>query len=158
MPIRRVRRIRKVLKSKPKKVVQVAKKAITKPVTVIKKKKHRIEEDDKTEYPELSESVGSDISSDESIEEYSEKKIKNDVTNQKVNEMIRTRYNELLQELWENENTINEMEIRPELRNLLNRRSRLWLEYFISTYTFNNYQNLDVFNYMDTFNNSTKYL
>ena len=75
-----------------------------------------------------------------------------------MNSMIKVRYSELLHELWENENAVNDLEVTPQLKKLLNQRSKLWLEYFISTYTFNNYKNLDIFNYMDAFNNSTNYL
>ena len=160
MPVRRNRVVKKVLKNKKK---------VTKPVvnsikhnisnTIKKKKTKNIEEDeeskDDTEYPEIPE--------DEREEDYSSNISDNEnksieIKVPKINDMIRERYSELLKELWENENQLNELQLNTTIKNLLNRRSKLWIEYFISTYTFNNYKNLDIFNYMDNFNNSTNYL
>lgn len=170
MPLRRNRALRKALATKKravKPVVNSVKNTLPKSKKDVKTKasKHT-KDDDTTEYPEVDKSDSvSEYSDDKSedIKEYNTRK-KNPVPEDievkvpKMNDMIRARYSELLKELWENENQLNELKLNVTTRNLLNCRSKLWLEYFISTYTFNNYKNLDVFNYMDTFNNSTNYL
>lgn len=155
MPLRRLRKVKKVLASKPKRVPNKVNSVKNK---ILKKKNEEPEDETgettenetSTEYPmepsEEAEETGKDLPALDSS------KIN------EMNSMIRVRYSELLHELWENENMINELEMSPQAKNLLNRRSKLWLEYFISTYTFNNYKNLDIFNYMDSFNNSTNYL
>ncbi len=157
MPIRRLRKVKKVLASKParvKKQMNSLKNKIPDQMRKTNAEKIRdtseAAEESSTDYPmEPSEDV---VQSGKDLPELDNSKIS------EMNSMIKVRYSELLHELWENENAVNDMEITPQLKKLLNQRSKLWLEYFISTYTFNNYKNLDIFNYMDAFNNSTNYL
>lgn len=157
MPIRRLRKVKKVLASKPvrvKKQMNSLKNKIPDQMRRTNAEKIRdtseAAEESSTDYPmEPSEDV---VQSGKDLPELDNSKIS------EMNSMIKVRYSELLHELWENENAVNDMEVTPQLKKLLNQRSKLWLEYFISTYTFNNYKNLDIFNYMDAFNNSTNYL
>ena len=172
MPLRRNRVLRKALATKrrtTKPVVNSVKNTLPK-VAKNTKKKHTKNDDD-TEYPEdINDDVPkvselSELSDSSEVAFPSKNSSKtNDIPENievkvpKMNDMIRSRYSELLKELWENENQLTDLKLNVTTRNLLNNRSKLWLEYFISTYTFNNYKNLDIFNYMDTFNNSTNYL
>lgn len=72
-------------------------------------------------------------------------------------EAIRTRYQELLKELWENQNTLDEFEFTAEEKEILNKRVKLWLEYFVSTATFRN-GNINLFEYMDSFTETQKFV
>ena len=147
MPLRRNRVLRKALATKKraaKPVVNSVKNTLPKSKKDVKTKtsKHA-KDDDATEFPEVDESGSvSEYSDDKSedIKEYNTRK-KNPIPEDievkvpKMNDMIRARYSELLKELWENENQLNELKLNATTRNLLNCRSKLWLEYFISTYT-----------------------
>lgn len=72
-------------------------------------------------------------------------------------EAIRSRYQELLKELWENQNTLDEFEFTKEEKEILNKRVKLWLEYFVSTATFRN-GNINLFEYMDSFTETQKFV
>lgn len=72
-------------------------------------------------------------------------------------EAIRSRYQELLKELWENQNTLDEFEFTKEEKDILNKRVKLWLEYFVSTATFRN-GNINLFEYMDSFTDTQKFV
>lgn len=77
--------------------------------------------------------------------------------NQELYDAIRERYQYLLQELWKNESDVESFKLTGEQRNLLNARVKLWLEYFVSTATFRD-ENVNLFEYMDTFCNTEKFL
>ena len=157
MPIRRLRKVKKVLASKPTRV----KKQMNSLKNKIPDQKRRTNEEKTRDSSEAAEESSTDYPMEPSEDVVQSGKDLPELDNSKISEMnsmIKVRYSELLHELWENENAVNDMEVTPQLKKLLNQRSKLWLEYFISTYTFNNYKNLDIFNYMDAFNNSTNYL
>ena len=72
-------------------------------------------------------------------------------------EAIRTRYQDLLKELWENQNTLDEFEFSKEEKDILNKRVKLWLEYFVSTATFRD-GSINLFDYMDSFTETQKFV
>lgn len=72
-------------------------------------------------------------------------------------EAIRSRYQELLKELWENQNTLDEFNFTKDEKEILNKRVKLWLEYFVSTATFRN-GNINLFEYMDSFTETQKFV
>ena len=72
-------------------------------------------------------------------------------------EAIRSRYQELLKKLWENQNTLDEFDFTDDEKKILNERVKLWLEYFVSTATFRN-GNINLFEYMDSFTETQKFV
>lgn len=70
---------------------------------------------------------------------------------------IRARYQELLKELWENQGHLDDFNFSEEEKDILNKRVKLWLEYFISTATFRD-DNINLFEYMDSFTETQKFV
>ena len=70
---------------------------------------------------------------------------------------IKERYQELLKELWENQGHLEDFNFSDEEKDILNKRVKLWLEYFISTATFKN-ENVNLFEYMDSFCDTQKFI
>lgn len=70
---------------------------------------------------------------------------------------IRERYQELLKELWENQGHLDDFNFSDEEKDILNKRCKLWLEYFISTATFRD-ENVNLFEYMDSFCDTQKFV
>ena len=70
---------------------------------------------------------------------------------------IRERYQELLKELWENQGHLDDFNFSEEEKDILNKRVKLWLEYFISTATFRD-ENVNLFEYMDSFCDTQKFI
>ena len=60
-------------------------------------------------------------------------------------EAVKERYQELIKELWQSQNTLEEFGFDEEEKKILNKRVKLWLEYFISTATFRD-ENVNLFN------------
>lgn len=85
-------------------------------------------------------------------------KIKPTMENYKA---IRERYAQLTRELWESqeklEQIMEDFGFSEEERELLNKRSNAWLEYFIANATFRD-ENVNLFEYMDTFMKTQKFL
>ena len=72
-------------------------------------------------------------------------------------EAVKERYQELIKELWQSQNTLEEFGFDDEEKKILNKRVKLWLEYFISTATFRD-ENVNLFNYMDYFCETQKFI
>lgn len=70
---------------------------------------------------------------------------------------IRERYQELLKELWENQGHLDDFNFSEDEKDILNKRVKLWLEYFISTATFRD-ENVNLFEYMDSFCDTQKFI
>ena len=70
---------------------------------------------------------------------------------------VQKRYQELLKELWKNQGHLDDFNFSDEERNILNERCKLWLEYFISTATFEG-ENVNLFEYMDSFCSTQKFV
>lgn len=73
------------------------------------------------------------------------------------NEAIRERYQELIKELWQSQTALEEFGFDEEEKKILNKRVKLWLEYFISTATFRE-ENVNLFKYMDYFCETQKFI
>lgn len=74
-----------------------------------------------------------------------------------LSEQIKERYQELIKELWNNEKKICEFDLPDDLRNALNTRSKLFLEYFITNATFRT-PDANLFEYLDTFSSVTTFI
>lgn len=84
------------------------------------------------------------------------------VTNENIqpNELskeIQERYNELIKELWNNEQKINIYELPQALKEAMNERMKLWLEYFLTNSSFRT-TDTNMFEYLDTFTNTTSFI
>ena len=71
---------------------------------------------------------------------------------------ISTRYNELLKELVMNENSLKDFNLSDEEKKILNERVELWLEYFVSSATFNRSEDVNLFEFMDYFTETQKFV
>ena len=67
------------------------------------------------------------------------------------------RYQELIKELWQSQTALEEFGFDEEEKKILNKRVKLWLEYFISTATFRE-ENVNLFKYMDYFCETQKFI
>lgn len=74
-----------------------------------------------------------------------------------ISKEIKERYQELIKDLWKNEQKLNEFDIPSDLKNTLNERVHLWLEYFLTNSTFRSGDN-NMFEYLDTFNATTTFI
>lgn len=81
--------------------------------------------------------------------------VKNDVT---LYNAISSRYNELLKELVMNENSLKDFNLSDEEKKILNERVELWLEYFVSSATFNREEDVNLFEFMDYFTETQKFV
>lgn len=81
--------------------------------------------------------------------------VKNDIT---LYNAISTRYNELLKELVMNENSLRDFNLSDEEKKILNERVELWLEYFVSSATFNRDEDVNLFEFMDYFTETQKFV
>ena len=81
--------------------------------------------------------------------------VKNDVS---LYNAISTRYNELLKELVMNENSLKDLNLSDEEKKILNERVELWLEYFVSSATFNREEDVNLFEFMDYFTETQKFV
>ena len=81
--------------------------------------------------------------------------VKNDVS---LYNAISTRYNELLKELVMNENSLKDFNLSDEEKKILNERVDLWLEYFVSSATFNRSDDVNLFEFMDYFTETQKFV
>lgn len=81
--------------------------------------------------------------------------VKNDVS---LYNAISTRYNELLKELVMNENSLKDFNLSDEEKKILNERVELWLEYFVSSATFNREEDVNLFEFMDYFTETQKFV
>jgi len=81
--------------------------------------------------------------------------VKNDVS---LYNAISTRYNELLKELVMNENSLKDFNLSDEEKKILNERVELWLEYFVSSATFNRSEDVNLFEFMDYFTETQKFV
>ena len=178
----RSNRIRRQVRSVQQPVSSTApakpvKKTVEKPVSDRKERRgmHKMEEEKREPEPveeysdENSEEITSDSEADMEVEmepkevkermadEVSEK-IKPTMENYKA---IRERYAQLTRELWESqeklEQIMEDFGFSEEERELLNKRSNAWLEYFIANATFRD-ENVNLFEYMDTFMKTQKFL
>lgn len=70
---------------------------------------------------------------------------------------IQERYNELIKELWNNEQKINIYELPQALKEAMNERMKLWLEYFLTNSSFRT-SDTNMFEYLDTFTNTTSFI
>lgn len=70
---------------------------------------------------------------------------------------IQDRYNELIKELWTNEQKINIYELPQALKEAMNERMKLWLEYFLTNSSFRT-SDTNMFEYLDTFTNTTSFI
>lgn len=74
-----------------------------------------------------------------------------------ISKEIKERYQELIKDLWQNEQKLNAFDIPEDLKNALNDRVHLWLEYFLTNSTFRSGDN-NMFEYLDTFNATTSFI
>lgn len=81
--------------------------------------------------------------------------VKNDVS---LYNAISSRYNELLKELVMNENSLKDFNLSDEEKKILNERVELWLEYFVSSATFNREEDVNLFEFMDYFTETQKFV
>lgn len=76
---------------------------------------------------------------------------------------VRRRYNALLEQISKNENVLKSFNLSEEEKDLLNKRVELWLEYFVSSATFNREKNekgeeVNLFEYMEYFFDTQKFV
>ena len=71
--------------------------------------------------------------------------------------MIAERYKELLQELTTKDDSIEELGLTEEQKEVINKKAELWLEYFISTATFRD-DDINLFDYMIKFCKTQKFI
>lgn len=71
--------------------------------------------------------------------------------------LIIERYNELLKDMALNDDSLDNVKLTDEEKNLINKKVELWLEYFISTATFRD-DDVNLFDYLDSFNKTQKFL
>lgn len=71
--------------------------------------------------------------------------------------LIIERYNELLKDMTMNDDSLDNIKLTDEEKNLINKKVELWLEYFISTATFRD-DDVNLFDYLDSFNKTQKFL
>ena len=71
--------------------------------------------------------------------------------------IIAERYKELLQELTTNDDSLEELNLTQEQKDLINKKVELWLEYFISTATFRD-DDVNLFDYLTSFCKTQKFL
>ena len=71
--------------------------------------------------------------------------------------LIVERYNELLKDMAMNDDSLDNLNLSAEEKNLINKKVELWLEYFISTATFRG-DDVNLFDYLDSFNKTQKFL
>ena len=86
--------------------------------------------------------------------------VKNDV---ELLDKVRRRYNALLEQISKNENVLKSFNFSEEEKDLLNKRVELWLEYFVSSATFNREKNekgeeVNLFEYMEYFFETQKFV
>lgn len=136
----------------PKKDCEISKME-EEPVSSHKKhiKKHNVDED------EIEDSTSDEIMDMEPEKE--REQLKMEIAPQTVSKMrptedlylaIRDRYSELLRELYQTEKAANNAKFTDTQKEILRKRIRLWLEYFITTATFRD-ENVNLFDYMDSF-------
>ena len=77
--------------------------------------------------------------------------------NEELYGAIKDRYQQLLKELCESSYSLEDFNFSQEEKDILNERVRLWLEYFVSTATFRD-ENVNLFDYMDTFTKTQKFI
>ena len=107
---------------------------------------------------EIESSESSSESSDEfSVPQKTQPIAENVEPKNEIKKQIRDRYQVIINDLWENEKKLEDFDFPKDLRNLLNARSRLWLEYFITNALFNSTDE-NLFKYMDSFTTTTKFL
>lgn len=178
----RSNRLRRQVRSVQQPVVSAApakpvKKVVEKPVSDRKERRgmHKMEEEKREpeEVKDYSEEDSEEITSDtdagmevelepqqvkEKMADEVSEKIKPTMENYKA---IRERYAQLTRELWESqeklEQIMEDFGFSEEERELLNKRSNAWLEYFIANATFRD-ENVNLFEYMDTFMKTQKFL
>ena len=82
---------------------------------------------------------------------------KEDNERNELSKEIQERYNELIKELWNNEQKINMYELPQALKEAMNERMKLWLEYFLTNSSFRT-SDTNMFEYLDTFTNTTTFI
>ena len=150
------------------------------PVTSVKSSKDLIKKERKMEEESISErkkhikkhtvdDSEEDSTSDEIMDMESEKEreqLKMELAPQTVSKMrptedlyhaIRDRYSELLKEICQTETEATEAKFTESQKQILRKRIRLWLEYFITTATFRD-ENVNLFDYMDSFLKEQKFI
>ena len=57
-----------------------------------------------------------------------------------------------------NENSLKDFNLSDEEKKILNERVELWLEYFVSSATFNREEDVNLFEFMDYFTETQKFV
>ena len=86
-----------------------------------------------------------------------ENAINENIQPNELSKEIQDRYNELIKELWTNEQKINIYELPQALKEAMNERMKLWLEYFLTNSSFRT-TDTNMFEYLDTFTNTTSFI
>lgn len=63
---------------------------------------------------------------------------------------IKERYEELIKDIWQSQGQLEEFGFSDEEKAIINKRVKLWLEYFAVTAAFRD-ENVNLFEYIDTF-------
>ena len=70
---------------------------------------------------------------------------------------IRERYEELIKDIWQSQGQLEEFGFSEEEKVIINKRVKLWLEYFAVTAAFRD-QNVNLFEYIDTFTSTQTFI
>lgn len=103
-----------------------------------------VEVDPETERQELREEVAAD-----SMDELR--------PNGKLYIAIRERYEELIKDIWQSQGQLEEFGFSDEEKDIINKRVKLWLEYFAVTAAFRD-ENVNLFEYIDTFTSTQTFI
>ena len=77
--------------------------------------------------------------------------------NKELYEAMRDRYNALVKELWQSQGKLEDFGFSPDEREEINKRAKLWIEYFVSVATFRK-EDINLFEYMDSFTETEKFI
>lgn len=116
-----------------------------------------VEEFHDEEYDDSSEDIPAEEQHEELKDQLAPTTVSKMRPNQELYDAIKERYQELLRELWQSQNTLDEFNFDAEEKKILNDRVKLWLEYFVSTATFRE-ENVNLFDYMDQFCKTQKFI
>lgn len=107
--------------------------------------------------PKTDRDIVNEMSMDEAKKHLAPKSMNKLRINEELYGAIRDRYQQLLKELCESSYSLEDFNFSQDEKNILNERVRLWLEYFVSTATFRD-ENVNLFDYMDTFTKTQKFI
>ena len=76
---------------------------------------------------------------------------------QELYENMKEQYNDLIKELWNSQTTLESLELSQNIIDALNKRSELWIKYFVFLALFRD-KNVNLFSFTDSFTKTEKFL